>query len=206
MSGIPCMAPLRSRPSFLPPSRAVSSFQVTKAHWPASSQWATKAYPSSQIVNEASRNTGPNISPPSCLGRLPTLSILRSLFLSVFFTSPLLFRPGLAVFQAIANSPSRWLNPDKNPFLRAAIRPIVYDQFCAGRNAAEINKTSQAIKSLGFSGVVLCYGKEVQLDANQKFSGYDSKGAAMDIEIQQWRDGNLKTLAMIGEGDWLGIK
>jgi len=110
------------------------------------------------------------------------------------------------VFQAIANSPSRWLNPDKNPCLRAAIRPIIYDQFCAGRNAAEIHKTSQIIKSLGFSGVVLCYGKEVQPDADSQCYGYDGKTATIDTEIQQWRDGNLKTLAMIGEGDWLGVK
>lgn len=125
--------------------------------------------------------------------------------MNFFFTSPILFKPGLAVFQAIAHSKSRWLNPDRNPVLRAGIRPLVYDQFCAGRDAAEINKTSQVIKGLGFSGVVLCYGKEVQLDGDKAY-GYMGQNAAMDAEIDIWRDGNLETLDMIGKGDWLGIK
>ncbi|KAH8672614.1 proline oxidase PrnD [Tricladium varicosporioides] len=143
----------------------------------------------------------------SPLARLSTSSILRSLFMSSFFTSSLLFRPGFAIFQKIANSKSIWLNPDRNLLLRAVIRPVVYDQFCAGRNEAEIHKTSSEIKRLGFSGVVLCYGKEVQVYANGELLGYDSTELkAMDEQIDQWRDGNLKTLDMIGKGDWLGIK
>lgn len=143
----------------------------------------------------------------SPLARLPTSSILRSLFLGIFFTSPALFKPGLAVFRGIANSESLFLNPDKNPVLRALIRPVVYDQFCAGRNAAEIQKTSSTIKGLGFSGVVLCYGKEVQLDANNKPIGYDEGNKpTLTAEIDQWRTGNLNTLDMTKDGDWLGIK
>lgn len=86
---------------------------------------------------------------------------------------------------------------------------MVYDQFCAGRNITEIQRTSQEIKGLGFSGVVLCFGKEVQLDANNQPYGYKAGvggGAGMGEEIEEWRVGNLKTLAMIGEGDWLGMK
>lgn len=144
---------------------------------------------------------------PSPLSRLPTSSILRSLFLGIFFTSPALFRPGLAVFKAIANSESALLNPDKNPVLRALIKPIVYDQFCAGRNITEIQKTSGTIKGLGFSGVVLCYGKEVQLDANNRPIGYgEGNTPTLAAEIEQWRTGNLNTLDMVSEGDWLGIK
>lgn len=145
-------------------------------------------------------------APVSPLARLPTTNILRSLFLSIFFTSPLLFRPGLAVFQAIAESQSRWLHPDKNPFLRAAIRPIIYDQFCAGRDAAEIHKTSQTIKSIGFSGAVLVYGKEVVLDRSSMAHGHEGTDTVMNAEIDQWRKGNLETLDMMGEGDWLGMK
>ena len=110
------------------------------------------------------------------------------------------------MFQTIANSQSQWLHPDKNPLLRAAIRPIIYEQFCAGRDGAEIHKTSQTIKSLGFSGVVLCYGKEVVLDPKTMSHGHEGKDTAMNAEIDQWRNGNLETLAMMGKGDWLGIK
>jgi hypothetical protein len=137
---------------------------------------------------------------------LSTASILRSLLLSTFFTSPLLFRAGFAVFHKIATSQSPWLNPDRNPLLRTAIYPLVYKQFCAGRNKAEIATTSSNIRQIGFSGVVLCYGREVQIDAD-KFVGYDeSQCGTMAAEIAQWAKGNLETLNMVEQGDWLGIK
>ncbi|KAL2434860.1 hypothetical protein ABEF95_009587 [Exophiala dermatitidis] len=140
------------------------------------------------------------------LGRLSTSSILRTLLLSTFFKSPLLFKPGLAVFERIANSPSVWLNPDRNPLLRMIVYPLVYKQFCAGRNQEEIARTSAEIRRLGFSGVVLCYGKEVQVQGD-RFAGYDLGSAeGLNSEIAQWEDGNIKTLDMIGQGDWLGIK
>ena len=143
-------------------------------------------------------------APP--LARLSTSSILRTLLLSTFFTSPLLFRPGLAIFEKIANSPSAWLNPDQNPLLRATIYPLVYKQFCAGRNHAEIGRTSAEVRRLGFSGIVLCYGKEIQVHAD-KFVGYNNgRLNTMEAEITKWADGNIETLEMVGEGDWLGIK
>lgn len=71
---------------------------------------------------------------------------------------------------------------------------------------AEIHRTASEIKRLGFSGVVLCYGKEVQV-TDDKFLGYDeSKTTAMDAEIEQWKNGNLETLNMVSQGDWVGIK
>lgn len=143
-------------------------------------------------------------APP--LARLSTASILRSLLLSTFFTSPLLFRLGFAVFHKVANTQSAWLNPDQNPLLRTTIYPLVYKQFCAGRSKAEITQTSAEIRGLGFSGVVLCYGREVQIESD-KFVGYDEiKGATMAVEIDQWAKGNLETLDMVEKGDWLGIK
>ncbi|KAL9616681.1 MAG: hypothetical protein Q9160_008469 [Pyrenula sp. 1 TL-2023] len=148
------------------------------------------------------------IAPSSTpLARLPTSSLLRSLFLSSFFSSPFLFRPGLALFQKVANSSSSWLNPDGNPVLRGIIAPLIYKQFCAGRNKAEIQRTASDNRRLGFSGIVLCYGKEVQVRADNKILGHNQeKVIVMDTEIKQWRDGNIQTLGMIGEGDWLGIK
>lgn len=139
------------------------------------------------------------------LRRLPTSSILRSLVLGSLFSSPLLFAPGLSVLQWIANSSSRILNPDQNPVLRAIIKPLIYDHFCAGTNWEEICRTRENIKFMGFRGVILCYGKE----AVSTSGGLHSTGSnlsSQNSEIDCWRDGNLKTLDMSGEGDWLGIK
>jgi len=142
----------------------------------------------------------------SPLARLPLSSIIRSLFLSIFFTSPLLFKPGLAIFSRIAHSNSGFLNPDKNPILRAVIRPVIYDQFCAGTDEKEVQDTSKTIRKLGFSGVVLCYGKEVQFSADSGFHGYSGKTVSMEDEVEEWKEGNLSTLDMTQQGDWLGMK
>lgn len=179
-------------------------FSSTRQRASYQSNWAIKAEKGLSDTPEVPVNaTKLSCSP---LARLPASSVIRSLFLSIFFTSPLLFRPGLALFSTIAYSNSRFLNPDKNPILRAVIRPVIYDQFCAGTNETEIHNTSHAIKQLGFSGVVLCYGKEVQFSAESGFHGYAGKTSAMDAEVEQWKEGNLSTLDMTQNGDWLGIK
>ena len=140
------------------------------------------------------------------LAHLSTSSILRTLLLSAFFTSPSLFRAGFPLFQTVADSQSVWLNPDRNPVLRMVIFPLVYKQFCAGRNQAEISTTSSEVRRLGFSGVVLCYGREVQVHGD-KFVGYDeSHATTMENEIDEWTNGNIETLNMTIEGDWLGMK
>ncbi|KAK5108525.1 hypothetical protein LTR62_008265 [Meristemomyces frigidus] len=141
---------------------------------------------------------------PSGLERLPTSSVIRNILLGYFFSKPYLLKPGFAILRRIADSRLQILNPDVNPILRRALRPLLYDQFCAGTNKAEIGRTKDAIKGIGYSGIILCYGKETQFseglrNANVSTAGHDS-------QITQWRDGNLETLGMIGEGDWLGIK
>ncbi len=53
---------------------------------------------------------------------------------------------------------------------------------------------------------MLCYGKEVQVQADT-FVGYSSTAQEVrDVEIGQWADGNIETLDMVDQGDWLGIK
>lgn len=145
---------------------------------------------------------------PLALARLPTTSILRSLLLGAFFSSLILFRPGFALLQKISNSHSRILNPDKNPLLRAIVKPLVYNQFCAGTNRSEIQARVSQIKSLGFSGVILCYGKELQIQTpNQpRVNGLNHSPQVLDQELAFWKQGNLETLDLIGDGDYLGIK
>ena len=123
--------------------------------------------------------------------------------LGAFFSSPFLFKPGFAVLRFIANSNSRFLDVDSNPLLRAVFKPLLYDHFCAGRDHESIAKTRDCIKKTGYEGVILCYGKELVL--SQASQTKDSE-AHMLAEIEHWRKGNLETLSMMGEGDWLGIK
>ena len=84
----------------------------------------------------------------------------------------------------------------------------MYDQFCAGRNRLEIQARVSQIKSLGFSGVILCYGKENQIQKSGQplTDDVEHSDSALDKELQLWKQGNLETLDMIGDGDFLGIK
>lgn len=142
----------------------------------------------------------------SGLERLPTSSLLRNLFLGFFITTPSLFRPGFAILRKIANSKSAILNPDVNPLLRAIIKPVVYDQFCAGRNRSEICQTKRTITAMGYSGVILGYGKELQVTPSNSVQLMERRQTKDDTDLAEWAKGNLDTLDMIGDGDWLAIK
>ncbi|KAF4250485.1 hypothetical protein CNMCM8980_000853 [Aspergillus fumigatiaffinis] len=80
----------------------------------------------------------------------------------------------------------------------------------AGTNEAEVRKTVQDMKSLGFKGVILGYAREsiAKADENDNNSFQVEKGqeAIQDQAVEEWREGNLRTLKMIGAGDFLGIK
>ena len=144
---------------------------------------------------------------PVALARLSTSSILRSLVLGAFFSSPILFKPGFAILRKMTISPAI-LNPDKNPLLRAIVKPTIYDHFCAGTTKSEVQKTFSNIRSLGFSGVILCYGKEIELEKSGKARLSSSRIATetFDEELEMWKQGNLETLDMIGHKDILALK
>ncbi len=121
----------------------------------------------------------------------------------------MLFNPGLYILEKVANSTSIFLNADKNPLLRAVLYPLIYKHFCAGRTPAEVAQTIASIKDMGYSGVILCYCKEIVASKDGKDKGtthttYD--GTNTQWEVQQWSEGNLATLAAVGQGDYIGVK
>jgi len=140
---------------------------------------------------------------PQCLSRLPTMNLLRNIILGAWFSSPLLFKPGLSIMRTIANSHSSILNPDKNPLVGAIVKLLIYNHFCAGTNKKEIDRTKVEAKQIGFSGIILCYGRETGVG---DIDGSQAGGERLAAEVAQWRDGNLETLDMIGKGDWVGMK
>ena len=64
------------------------------------------------------------------------------------------------------------------------------------------------IKSLGFSGVILCYGKEIQIQkpCQPRVDDIKESHQSFDRELEFWKQGNLETLDMLGDGDYLGMK
>lgn len=135
-------------------------------------------------------------------------SLIRNLAFGALCTSPKIFRLGFAALQTMAHSQSAFLNPDRNPLLRAIVKPIIYDQFCAGVTKSEIQSTVSRIKGTGFSGVLLAYGKEIEVNNPRDMSSMTQfeKSEAFDKDVDTWLQGNLQTLDMIGDRDFLAVK
>ena len=100
------------------------------------------------------------------------------------------------------------LDPAKNRPLQYLLRSTIYDHFCAGANEQEVKNTVRSMKDWGFKGVILGYARDVVLshDDSQSQEGSSAKDAANAHMIEEWKEGNLKTLSMIGEGDILAVK
>ncbi|EAW12236.1 putative proline oxidase Put1 [Aspergillus clavatus NRRL 1] len=154
----------------------------------------------------------PQPSPPSKkapLAVLPTGTLLRSLLFTSIMSSPLL-DPCLSIMKSVVNSKSPILSPSKNPVINYILRKTIYNHFCAGTNETEVRKTVQDTKALGFKGVILGYAREsiakTDGDSHTQFRVVKSQRVKEDQAVEEWKQGNLRTLSMIGAGDFLGIK
>lgn len=142
-------------------------------------------------------------SGPLLLTRLPTTIVLRNFLLSLTYVAPTVADIGLRVLRKIANADNALLNPDRNPVLKALIRPLIYNHFCAGTDGSEIRNTVKEIKRLGYSGVILCYAKE---SSGHEDANTPSSTKSKCSEVEQWTTGTLKTLEAMEAGDYLGLK
>lgn len=143
------------------------------------------------------------------MARLPTKLLLRSLFITSLMTSKVFLQPSLSVLKALAISKSVLLNPDRNPLLNRLLRWTVYSHFCAGTNSKEVMQSVNKVKEMGYQGVILGYSKEIILDPHDHPT---TEGASKVYSprcyemIDEWKEGTLQTLRMIGPGDILAVK
>lgn len=151
----------------------------------------------------ALRKPSPSSAP---LAIMPTPALLRSLLFTSVMSSPLL-GPSLALMKWLVESKSALLSPARNPLVNYLLRISIYNHFCAGTNETEVRRTVSDMKQLGFTGVILGYGREVVVDESSATAeGDESRQAAYEGAVEEWKQGNLRTLKMIGSGDYLGIK
>ncbi len=170
------------------------------------------------VSNEALVSGSPLKQPPAfqnvnkkalpCLSVMPTRILLRSLFVSSVLSSPRLVRISLPILKIIANSNSWLLNSDRNPLLHSIVRKLIYDQFCAGENDVEVRNTIAMTKAMGYEGVILGYAKETVVSKKASSTEVVSpdQDRPKDEVIREWKDGNLRTLKMLGSGDFLAVK
>ncbi|KAI6784602.1 proline dehydrogenase-like protein [Emericellopsis cladophorae] len=150
---------------------------------------------------------GPTEHPRAPLSLLPLTMILRSLATASVSSSPALLAPSLRIMNAIAHSSNPILNPDRNRLLHFALKKTLYDQFCAGENAVEVNRTIDGIKGLGFTGVMLCYAREVGLSGEQaRGKVSDETPELIQNEIAPWAEGTLETVRLAQPGDFVSMK
>ncbi|OAX78022.1 hypothetical protein ACJ72_07673 [Emergomyces africanus] len=163
-------------------------------------------------LNSTASFTNPPTSSPLSILPLPTL--LRSLFVTIISSSPLLFTPSLAFLSVLENPHSTFLNPDRNPVLKLLLEQTLYTQFCAGETPAEVKVNIQKLKDIGYTGVILGYAREVVMDENEIRSlsqVSDAEEAAESVsqaiaDITSWKEGTLATVNLADEGDFVAIK
>ena len=102
----------------------------------------------------------------------------------------------------ISHSKSWFLNSDRNPILHAVIRKVFYDHFAAGENDVEIKNTIRTMKGMGFQGVILGFAKETLAEDAVR----SSEASLYEQVIEKWKEGNMKTLGMLGKDDFLAVK
>lgn len=69
-----------------------------------------------------------------------------------------------------------------------------------------MQKTVQGLKNMGYKGVMLTYGKEIVLDKGEKLSTTAVDVTASAKDVQAWKEGTMKTVEMVDEGDFIGVK
>ncbi|KAL6238859.1 hypothetical protein BDW75DRAFT_200474 [Aspergillus navahoensis] len=139
----------------------------------------------------------------SPLAKLPLSSVLRSLLILSISSSSILLKPCIYTLSALAHPRTTLLDVAKNPLLNLLVKHTIYKQFNAGENKLEVQRSINAIKQLGYRGVLLGYAREV-LVGESKTDPRDEQASRQ--EIQMWLDGTLQTVDMAQEGDFVALK
>ncbi|RGP73198.1 aspartate cytoplasmic [Fusarium longipes] len=149
----------------------------------------------------------------SPLAELPPLVLYRSLFVNAISSRPWLLIPSLHLLQRLSHAGNPYLfNVSRNPLLRSILKHTFYKQFCAGETGAETQATMKALQDMGFKGTILTFAKETVFDSKtgtQQGHGIEASTKSESQwckNIEAWRDGTLKTVELLREGDQLATK
>ncbi|OBT65033.1 hypothetical protein VE03_05254 [Pseudogymnoascus sp. 23342-1-I1] len=173
---------------------------------------ASTSFPNVSLSHLETTQPQPSINKPKPppLSILPLNLLLRNILISSISSSRLLLPPSLYALSFLANSHSPFLNPDRNPILRAILKRTFYAHFCAGETPAEVSRTITSLKSMGYKGVMLCYAREVVLDAKAaaalEASGGKATEAVITNEILPWKQGTLNTVSLVAPGGFVAVK
>ncbi|KAI1071429.1 hypothetical protein LB507_005159 [Fusarium sp. FIESC RH6] len=163
---------------------------------------------------EATRTNTPLVKGAETpLSELPPLVLYRSLLINAVSSRPWLLIPSLHILQRLSHASNPYLfNVSRNPLLKSFLKHSFYKQFCAGETPAETQATMKSLQEMGFKGTILTFAKETVFDCKTgKEQGLGIE-ASKDNDCQwceniaAWRDGTLKTVELLREGDQLATK
>ncbi|GLA41634.1 proline dehydrogenase [Aspergillus niger] len=165
----------------------------------------------SSSVAKSQATEKPSSAPPHSV--LPTKTLLRSLLVTTISSHQALLVPCLSILSFLTKPRGVLLDVDRNPLIHWFLKKSFYDHFCAGEKESQVRDKIRQIKSTGLRGVILTYARETVQDSstNQtQFAHSQVSQKATDTEsceyIAAWREGYLKTVDMLGEGDFLAPK
>ena len=139
------------------------------------------------------------------LRHLPFGTLLRTLAVTTFTSSPSILSPALRVLSAVAYHPHPLLNPDKNPLVRWLLRSTLYRHFCAGESPAAVQQTLARLRQQGVGEVILGWAREIE-KRGEKFDVEDDGQHSDDQEIRQWQEGSARTISMVPAGQFAALK
>ncbi|KAH7216048.1 pyridoxal phosphate-dependent transferase [Fusarium oxysporum] len=189
---------------------------ITAPHRPQYSLIALVRYSSTNAAAalEATRTNTPVVKGAETpLSELPSLVLYRSLLVNSISSRPWLLIPSLHLLQKLSNPTNPYLfNVDRNPLLRGLLKHTFYKQFCAGETGAETQCTMKSLQDMGFKGTILTFAKETVFDAKTgKGQGFGIEASSSNEcqwcdNIEAWREGTVKTVDLLREGDQLAVK
>lgn len=140
------------------------------------------------------------------LAHMPTGALLRYLAFTTIMSTALL-KPAMQFMKLVANQNARFFSPEKNPTVNMLLRPTVYRQFAAGENEREVIETINQMKTQGYTGVILGYAREIVIDTTSRMPQPIQNPTQEDVDqIRLWKENTLRTLRMLGAGDFLAVK
>lgn len=171
-------------------------------------QVATKASTTTKNSSSLPIFLSPQCKPSNApLSLLPLSFLLRSYLIASLSSSPRLLTPSLRLLSIVANPSSRFLDPDRNPLLRYALRKTLYAHFCAGENLDEVRKKLCNLKALGYSGVILGHGREIVLKYDEMLKADRGEfDLTPQEDVENWKRSNLETVRLVDEGGFVALK
>lgn len=169
--------------------------------------------PIATYAENASPATVSGETSPAPLSALPTGVLFRSLFVNSISSRPHLLSRAIS-FMDFLTQPNRsfLFDINRNKLLAWVVRRVAYRHFCAGESGSEVRQTLKRFKTMGFRGTIVTYARETVFDYHKKgvqgveMASFSGKPTDPCPNIQNWRNGVLETIDMLGQGDQLAVK